>query len=102
MLPSSSDSIEVKGPPGPSPRLVMITLILVTFPVEIIFLSILRALGWLHLPFIFIICSVIFFCIAVRISFIYFEHLQSLTVHPRLRVLCFSHRYSPTFSGAES
>ncbi|KAJ6457064.1 Mg transporter [Mycena vitilis] len=51
-----------------SPKLVMITLLIVTLPVEIIFLSVLAALGWLHLPFIFVAISVVFFCLAVSSS----------------------------------
>ncbi|KAK0474839.1 solute carrier family 41 member 1 [Armillaria novae-zelandiae] len=54
--------------PEPSPRIVMITLIIVTIPVEIIFLSILRLLGWLTLPFVFVAFSVVFFCCAVTAS----------------------------------
>lgn len=46
----------------------MITLILVTIPVEIIFLITLRWLGWLHPPIIFVAISIIFFCIAVSIQ----------------------------------
>ncbi|PBK83748.1 hypothetical protein ARMGADRAFT_1055709 [Armillaria gallica] len=55
-------------PSEPSARMVMITLILVTIPVEIIFLSILRLLGWLTLPFVFVAFSVVFFCCAVTAS----------------------------------
>lgn len=51
--------------PHPSVRLVMITLFLITIPVEIGFLSTLRAVGWLKLPFIFVAFSVLFFCVAV-------------------------------------
>ncbi|KIK96682.1 hypothetical protein PAXRUDRAFT_825705 [Paxillus rubicundulus Ve08.2h10] len=54
----------------PSPRMVMITLFLVTLPVEIIFLATLHAFGWLKLPIIFAIFSVIFFCCAVSISLV--------------------------------
>jgi hypothetical protein len=50
----------------PSARLVMTTLVFVTFPIEVIFLATIRALGWLHLPKGFIALSVLFFCIAVR------------------------------------
>ncbi|KAF8352205.1 Mg transporter [Amanita rubescens] len=49
-------------------RLTMITLLLVTLPVEIIFIIILRTLGWLHVPFIFAAFSVFFFCCAVFVS----------------------------------
>lgn len=43
----------------------MITLLCVTFPIEIAFLATLRALGWLRVPVIFLIFSLMFFCIAV-------------------------------------
>lgn len=46
----------------------MITLICVTFPVEIIFLAVLRGFGWLHFPLLFVVFSVVFFCIAVSVS----------------------------------
>ncbi len=49
----------------PSPKLVMLTLIFVTIPVEIIFLSLLHLLGWLRLPFVFVAFSIVFFCCAV-------------------------------------
>ncbi|KAJ3731639.1 Mg transporter, partial [Lentinula guzmanii] len=52
----------------PSSNLVMIILILITIPVEIIFLSVLHGLGWLHPPFLFIAFSVFFFCCAVTAS----------------------------------
>lgn len=52
----------------------MITLLLVTLPVEVIFLTILHGLGWLNLPFLFIAFSVVFFCCAVRFSY---SHLAS-------------------------
>ncbi|KAJ7042014.1 Mg transporter [Mycena alexandri] len=47
---------------------VMLMLLLVTLPVEVIFLSVLSLLGWLHLPFVFVALSVVFFCIAVSCS----------------------------------
>ncbi|ESK82467.1 solute carrier family member 1 [Moniliophthora roreri MCA 2997] len=52
----------------PSPKLVMITLLLITLPVELIFLSILRGFGWLRLPLGFVSFSVVFFCTAVLLS----------------------------------
>ncbi|EPQ50613.1 hypothetical protein GLOTRDRAFT_82149 [Gloeophyllum trabeum ATCC 11539] len=52
----------------PSPRLVMTTLLLVTLPVELIFLTVLRALDWLRLPIVFVVFAVFFFCCAVTIS----------------------------------
>ena len=57
-----------KQRPPPSPRLVMITLLCVTFPIEVAFLLTLRGIGWLHVPFIFMIFSLGFFCITVRFS----------------------------------
>ncbi|OAX36013.1 Mg transporter [Rhizopogon vinicolor AM-OR11-026] len=62
----------------PSPRLVMITLILITIPIEILFLGILRALGWLKLPIIFAILSVFFFCCAVFTSLVVARLLTNL------------------------
>lgn len=53
--------------PEPSPLLSMITLLFITLPVEIIFLTILNALGWLNLPFLFVVFSIIFFCCAVSL-----------------------------------
>ena len=43
----------------------MLTLLCVTFPVELIFLGVLRALGWLHFSILFVLFSILFFCIAV-------------------------------------
>ncbi|KAF8162747.1 Mg transporter [Crassisporium funariophilum] len=54
--------------PEPSPLLSMITLLIITIPVEIIFLSILNALGWLKLPVLFTVFSIVFFCCAVIAS----------------------------------
>ncbi|KAH8114205.1 solute carrier family 41 member 1 [Phellopilus nigrolimitatus] len=66
VLPPSAHKHET--PPQPSLKLVMITLFLITIPVEIGFLSTLRGVGWLALPIVFIGCSIIFFCIAVLFS----------------------------------
>ncbi|KAI0823908.1 hypothetical protein BC628DRAFT_1323965 [Trametes gibbosa] len=52
----------------PSPRLVMLTLIGVSIPVEIAFLATVHLLGWIKLPFIFIVLQVVFFLIAITIS----------------------------------
>ncbi|KAI0373191.1 hypothetical protein BV20DRAFT_989735 [Pilatotrama ljubarskyi] len=54
----------------PSPRLVMVTLIAVSVPIEIIFLSTVHLIGWIHLPFIFIVLQVLFFLLAVTTSLI--------------------------------
>ena len=68
------DHLKVSVPKHPF-RLEMITLLLVTLPVEIIFLLVLRTLGWLHVPFIFIAFSVFFFCCAVCPS-----HIDTLSI----------------------
>ncbi|KAF8626384.1 hypothetical protein AX15_005033 [Amanita polypyramis BW_CC] len=57
-----------------SPRLAVITLLLVTLPIEILFLSVLKALGWLHAPIIFVGFSVFLFCCAV-IASLFIAHL---------------------------
>lgn len=56
--------------PSASPKLALITLFVITIPVEIVFLSALRAVGWLQLPFVFIGFSLVFFCITVYVSLI--------------------------------
>jgi len=63
-LPTTPSRLQAE----PSARLVMLTLLVVTIPVEIIFLAILRGLGWLRLPFIFVAFSIVFFCCAVTVS----------------------------------
>ncbi|KAL0570401.1 hypothetical protein V5O48_011559 [Marasmius crinis-equi] len=72
---SSSTNLHEQQPPSthtytppPSANLVTVTLLLITLPVEVIFLSVLRGLGWLRLPIVFVLFSVGFFCIAVLIS----------------------------------
>ena len=50
----------------PSARLVITTLIVVALPVEIAFLASVVALGWIHLPFVFIALQILFFLFAVR------------------------------------
>lgn len=49
----------------PSTRLVMISLFAVTIPIELIVLSLLRGIGWLEVPFLFIGFFVLFFCVSV-------------------------------------
>lgn len=46
----------------------MMTLIAVSIPIEIAFLTTVHLLGWIHLPFLFIVLQVLFFLIAVRAS----------------------------------
>ena len=50
----------------PSLKLVLGTLFVVTLPIEIGFLAVLRGVGWLEIPFLFIGFYVLFFCITVR------------------------------------
>ena len=61
-LPSYSNPSKF---PEPSPRLTTLTLLIVTIPVEIVFLSILDILGWLNLPLLFVTFSIAFFACAV-------------------------------------
>ncbi|KAI6097962.1 hypothetical protein EDD16DRAFT_1498967, partial [Pisolithus croceorrhizus] len=52
----------------PSKKLVTTTLLLITIPVEIIFLATLQVFGWLQLSILFAVLSVLLFCCAVTIS----------------------------------
>lgn len=54
-----------EGSGGEGDRVVMITLLVLTIPLEICFLLVLRAFGWLELPLLLAVFSVVFFCIAV-------------------------------------
>ncbi|KAG6849380.1 hypothetical protein H0H93_008934 [Arthromyces matolae] len=54
--------------PEPSSQLVIITLLVVTLPVYLIFLLILRGLNWLRLPIAFVALSVLFFFVTVVIA----------------------------------
>ncbi|KAF8643554.1 hypothetical protein AX16_008942 [Volvariella volvacea WC 439] len=67
--PDDNAKMRAEQHPEPSAKLVMITLLIITIPVEIIFLSILRLFGWLGAPFTFVVLSVLFFCCAVLVSF---------------------------------
>ncbi|TFK25742.1 solute carrier family 41 member 1 [Coprinopsis marcescibilis] len=53
-----------------SPRLAMFTLLAITIPVEIVFLGILSGLGWLDMPLLFVVFSILFFCFAVFASLV--------------------------------
>ena len=44
----------------------MLMLLLITLPVEIIFLGILDGLDWLNLPILFVAFAIVFFCCVVR------------------------------------
>ncbi|CAK5279184.1 unnamed protein product [Mycena citricolor] len=52
----------------PSTKVVMLVLLLVTIPVEMIFLGILAGLNWLRPPVMFVAFSIVFFCTAVASS----------------------------------
>ncbi|KAF9228853.1 solute carrier family 41 member 1 [Gyrodon lividus] len=69
-LHASKSQVSYSKTNEPSPRMVMITLLLVTLPIEVVFLAILHAFGWLKLPIIFAVLSVVFFCCAVSISLV--------------------------------
>ena len=47
----------------------MITLLFVTLPIEIMFLIVVRALGWVKLPFVFLVLAIVFFLVAVGLPF---------------------------------
>ena len=68
-LPSASRSTNKwdGGRTKPSLGLVMGTLFVVTLPIEIGFLGVLRGVGWLEIPFLFIGFYVMFFCVTVRL-----------------------------------
>ena len=65
-LSHPSASATVRKVYEPSPGLVMLTLLLITLPVEVIFLGILDGLQWLNLPIVFVAFAIVFFCCAVR------------------------------------
>ncbi|TRM57822.1 hypothetical protein BD626DRAFT_513632 [Schizophyllum amplum] len=62
---------------GPPARTVAMTLLLITLPVELVFLAVVRGLGWLQLPLLFVGSSILFFCAAVCISLVLAYHLTS-------------------------
>ncbi|KAG2359727.1 solute carrier family 41 member 1 [Suillus spraguei] len=62
----------------PSPKLVMVTFILITIPIVILFLCILRVSGWLKFSIIFAILLVLFFCCAVFTSLVVARSLTNL------------------------
>jgi len=76
-LPVSTDDLSKPSRPAPSSRLVIITLLCITFPVELIFLGVLSALGWLRLPIVFLVFSVLFFCVAVFTSLMLAKYLTT-------------------------
>lgn len=89
----STSSRPPAGTVEASPRLVMITLLLVTLPVEVVFLAILHSMGWLRLPWTFIGLSVVFFCCAVSPVFF----LPLIVILTTLRCRFRSHWSSPAY-----
>lgn len=79
-LPSTSTDtfVESSSRQAAHSRLVKLTLLAVTFPIEVAFLVTLRAVGWLRVPFVFLIVSVVFFGIAVVLSLYLAEAITSL------------------------
>ncbi|KAG6826389.1 hypothetical protein H0H92_015999 [Tricholoma furcatifolium] len=67
--------VKKKGFSGPSTRLVLVTLLLVTIPVDILFLSLLLWFNWLHLPIAFAAFSILFFFLAALISLLVAKYL---------------------------
>ncbi|KIJ95121.1 hypothetical protein K443DRAFT_639567 [Laccaria amethystina LaAM-08-1] len=61
-----SASATVRKDHEPSPGLVMLTLLLITLPVEIIFLGILDGLEWLNLPILSVAFGIVFFVVLWR------------------------------------
>lgn len=51
--------------PKPCPRLATLTLLVVTIPVQIIFLTTLDIFGWFNLPFLFVTFSIVFFSVVL-------------------------------------
>ena len=47
------------------------TLLVVTLPVEVIFLGVLNAFGWLNLHVLFVAFSIMFFCCAVSTTLVF-------------------------------
>lgn len=62
ILPSAVDR-----KPHPSARLVMTTLLVVGFPIQLVFLAFIYMFGWIHLPFVFVVFEVLFYLVAVRV-----------------------------------
>lgn len=80
-----------RTPQQPSLRLVMIILFVVTIPIEIIFMATLRSIGWLTLPFLFIIFSLFFFCVAVSIIYLFLVICVKMLL-PDRRIVVFCRR----------
>ncbi|XP_006458665.1 hypothetical protein AGABI2DRAFT_217440 [Agaricus bisporus var. bisporus H97] len=72
-----SKSAQLSEAQSPSPKVVTLTLLAITLPIEIFFLTTLRGIGWLKVPYLFIAFSVLFFCTAVTISLIIARYLTN-------------------------
>ncbi|KAF7290467.1 Mg transporter [Mycena kentingensis (nom. inval.)] len=67
-LSAESDPTSKPPPAQPSERVVMLTLLFITIPVEVIFLALLTGFGWLQLQITFAFFALLFFGIAVVAS----------------------------------
>ncbi len=72
-------------PDKPSPRTVMLVLLLVSMPVGLVYFLVLRLSGWLAASFTFSMLALTFLCIAVR-----YTHLHP--THSPLDIFCTDHR----------
>lgn len=65
LLPSAVGHSAVDHKPHPSARVVMTTLLVVGFPIQLVFLAFIYMFGWIHLPFVFVVFEVLFYLLAV-------------------------------------
>ncbi|GBE86126.1 hypothetical protein SCP_0900030 [Sparassis crispa] len=65
-LPAADEAYEKS--PHPSPRLVMVTLLLISLPVDVAFLATVFAFGWLRLSVLFMVLQLVFFGLTVAVS----------------------------------
>ncbi|KIL68489.1 hypothetical protein M378DRAFT_120593 [Amanita muscaria Koide BX008] len=73
-LSTSEYSGQPKSPPEFSTGLAIVTLLLIALPLEIAFISTLRALGWLHATF-FLVASTVFFFFCAAVASLFIAHL---------------------------
>lgn len=76
-LPTCADPSPETVKQPPNPRLVMVTLLAITFIVEIICLGLLSAFGWLRLPIVFLVFLILFFCVSVLISLVLAKYITT-------------------------
>lgn len=63
------------------------TLLVVSLPIQIVFLSVVYMFGWLHLSIVFAALEVMFFCITVSFQDITWHHAYLFAKHTHLQVL---------------